>query len=65
LHGLTSLLFAVKALPRGHLDVVKVLVENGADVNAETKDGRTALHIAQERGPKEIEAISRSRGAKE
>ena len=30
----------------GHLDVVKVLLENGADVDAVTKHNKTALELA-------------------
>ena len=31
---------------KGHVDVVKVLIQNRADVNAATKDKQTALHTA-------------------
>ena len=34
----------------GHADVVKVLIQNGADVNAVDKYKRTALHIAVQEG---------------
>ena len=33
----------MEASERGHTDVVKVLLEKGADVNAEDKEGKTAL----------------------
>lgn len=29
---------------KGHLDLVKLLVSNGADIHAKAFDGRTALH---------------------
>ena len=33
-----------------HVDVVKVLIQNGADVNAVLDDGTTALHFAVSEG---------------
>ena len=33
------------AAPYGHFDVVKVVLQNGADVNAVTKLGETVLYI--------------------
>ena len=41
--GLTALHVAAIG---GHLAVVRYLVKQGADVNAKTKDGTTALHFA-------------------
>ena len=38
----------------GKLEVVKYLISQGAEVNAKTKDGKTALDIAKERGWSEI-----------
>lgn len=41
--GMTMLMWACD---RGHLDVVKYLVEHGADVNKRDSDGQTCLHYA-------------------
>ena len=42
--GMTSLLHAAK---NDNFDLVKLLVEHGADINAKNKDGGTALSFAQ------------------
>ena len=34
------------AADRGNADMVQVLLEHGADVNAQDEDGQTALHYA-------------------
>lgn len=39
-NGWTALMYASK---KGHTVVVKELLENGADVNAKNKTGKTAL----------------------
>ena len=38
------------ASEEGHVDVARILVEQGADVTAQDKDGSTPLHRASERG---------------
>jgi len=38
--GATALMFAAK---NGHVNVVKVLLENKTDINARTNEGKTAL----------------------
>ena len=38
----------------GHFDVVKMLLDNGADVNAKDQNGRTALYFAKEKGHQSI-----------
>ena len=42
------------AVRSGCLDCVKALVEAGADVNAKTMDGKTPLHLARFKGPREV-----------
>ena len=37
---------SLQAAQRGHLDVVKALVSNGATVNIKMKDLTTPLHLA-------------------
>ncbi len=41
----------------GHIETVRFLIKKGADVNAERKDGWTALRHAKENGHKEIISI--------
>lgn len=42
------------ACTKGFIDVVKYLVEYGADINKETKDGISPLSIACSNGDQEI-----------
>ncbi|KAJ7759531.1 ankyrin repeat-containing domain protein [Mycena metata] len=42
------------ASQNGHLDVVKFLIEHGADVNAENEDGCTSLYLASRNGRLEV-----------
>ncbi|VUZ95856.1 acyl-CoA-binding protein, putative [Plasmodium vivax] len=51
------------ACDRGYLDIVKVLIELGADVNADDSCGDTALHIAAYSGQTEIIKYLTSAGA--
>jgi ankyrin repeat protein len=46
-------------------EIVKLLLEHGADVNAKDKDGWTALRRAEKRGSKEIVESLKAHGAKE
>ena len=48
---------------KGYWEVVKCLIEHGADVNAADKDGRTALLDASERGHFEVVKYLIERGA--
>ncbi|RDW66000.1 hypothetical protein BP6252_09635 [Coleophoma cylindrospora] len=43
-----------KAAEGGDVEIVKLLVERGADVNAELPGGLTALHLASEKGHDDI-----------
>jgi hypothetical protein len=45
--------------------MVKLLLEHGADVNAKDKGGWTALKRAQKRGAKEIVELLKAHGAKQ
>lgn len=49
-HGQTTLYSAVSY---GHVEILKLFLKPGANVNAESKEG-TALHIARERNHVEI-----------
>jgi ankyrin repeat protein len=48
----------------GKLDVARLLIEKGADVNARNKSGKTPLAAAEENGFPEIAAALRARAAK-
>jgi ankyrin repeat protein len=48
---------------KGHSDVVKRLVEAGADVNHRAKDGKTALLRAEQRGDQSMVAYLKEHGA--
>jgi len=48
-----------------YTDIVKLLIENGADVNVKDKDGMTALMYASEEGYTEIVSLLKNAGAKE
>nr|WP_255424128.1 ankyrin repeat domain-containing protein [Wolbachia endosymbiont of Pentalonia nigronervosa] len=40
----------INAAANGYIEVVKYLIKQGADVNAQDKDGKTALHYAAANG---------------
>ena len=48
----------------GDSEIVKMLIEAGADVNAVNKDGETALYWASLKGHQEIIKILKEAGAK-
>ncbi len=60
-YGSTPLIYAAQA---GHTDVVKLLLDNGADINAKTKLGQTALIQASLAGDADIVKLLLDRGAK-
>jgi ankyrin repeat protein len=47
----------------GHLGVVRLLLEKGANINATAAGGRTALHWAVDRGCEHVVALLLSKGA--
>jgi ankyrin repeat protein len=61
-YGRTALHLAAM---NGHLEIVKLLLEHGADVNAKTKEGYgyTALHSAASNGHLEIVKLLLEHGA--
>ena len=52
-----------KAAKSGHTELVLLLIENGADVNAKDKWGVTPLHWAARKGRKEIAELLINKGA--
>ena len=46
-NGHTPLLLACE---NGHINVVKALLQNGANVNEKSRDGSTVLHLAAQNG---------------
>jgi ankyrin repeat protein len=55
---------AIVAAFEGHEEVVKMLLEAGADVNAKDTEGNTALSLATARGHQEVVKLLKSKGAK-
>ena len=54
----------VKAVEKGYLEIVKILLENGADVNLQVGyDDATLLYIAMDQGKSEIVELLIERGA--
>jgi len=52
------------AVERGNLEMVKLLVARGADVNRSGNPKRTLLEIAKSEGKSEIEEFLRQQGAR-
>jgi ankyrin repeat protein len=48
---------------RGHVDVIRLLLEHGADVNAKANYNRTSLHFASELGHIEVMQLLLEKGA--
>ena len=61
-HGRTPLMWASM---RGHLYTVKILLEAGADINATSKWGSTAIEYAQKYDNQDIAQYLRQQGASE
>jgi uncharacterized protein len=59
-YGDTALMWAAVA---GHIDVVRLLIEAGADVRAVDDEGVTALHLARANGHTEVAAALLAAGA--
>ena len=53
----------IMASQEGHTEIVAMLLEKGANVNAKTKDGRRALFLASANGHAEIVAMLLAAGA--
>ena len=49
----------------GHADVVKVLLDKGADINLKTTTGQTALAVAKEKKNTDVVQLLEKAGAKE
>jgi ankyrin repeat protein len=49
----------------GNVEIARLLLAKGADVNAKTKEGRTALSTAIQEGHAEVVALLKAVGAKE
>ena len=58
--GLTPLHYAVLA---GHIDVMKCLIEHGAEINALSKVGTTPLHLAVKSGNIDVAKVLIDLGA--
>ena len=57
--GLTALLLAAET---GHLSIVELLLNRGADIDATDEQGRTALFLATERGHVDIVSLLLEKG---
>ncbi len=53
----------MEASEKGRLEVVKSLVDQGADLNVKTDGGDTALTIASVAGQKQVVDVLKSKGA--
>ena len=48
----------------GYVDIIRLLVDNGANINSKGNDGNTALHLAAKIGDKESMLTLLKRGAR-
>ena len=58
--GWTALMHAAR---NGHTEIVKALLENGADVNAKSQDDWTAIRMAVGEGHADVVHLLREAGA--
>jgi ankyrin repeat protein len=49
---------------QNHVKVLKFLIAKGADFNAKTNNGATALGLAEKKGNTEVAALLKEAGAK-
>jgi len=61
-YGLTNL---VPSRGKGHKDIVKLILDNSADINVTDNAGRTPLYWAKQKGHKEIAELLRKHRSKE
>jgi len=52
------------AAANGHKEIAELLIDNGADVNEKTADGRTPLDFTKQTKQKAIAALLRKHGGK-
>jgi len=53
----------MEAAYKNEIGTVKLLIENGADLNAKDKNGETALELAKRKGYENVVKLLRSAGA--
>ena len=53
-----------QAATRGHADIVKLLIDYGAEIEVSDKNGKTPLYLAEESGNEEVVQILKSAKAK-
>jgi len=51
------------ASEHGHTDVIQLLIDHGADIDAKNKWGTTPLHLASSHGHTEIVKLLKANGA--
>jgi ankyrin repeat protein len=65
-HGRTLLQYAVSGVHNEDgVEIVKILLAKGADVNAKDKDGKTPLQLAESSKFQEVSKLLRQHGAKQ
>ena len=59
-----KMIIIILASSNGHLEVVKYLLDKGADINAKDNDCKTALMLASYNGYLEVAEFLKANGAK-